>query len=82
MQSRLVYRGSWDSLADQATTTAFFDSKISGNQIIRTPASANIDFGSGGTYQIAVGIERVQKTKLIWAGTRLNHRQCVFVYKK
>jgi hypothetical protein len=24
--------------------------KISGNQIIRTPASANIDPGSGGTY--------------------------------
>jgi hypothetical protein len=57
-------------------------SKISGNQIIRTPASANIDFGSGGTYQIAVEIERVQKTRLIWAGTWLNPRQCVFVYKK
>jgi hypothetical protein len=57
-------------------------SEISGVQIIRTPASANIDFGSGGTYQITVGIERVQKTRLIWPGTWLNLRQCVLVYKK
>jgi hypothetical protein len=27
-----------------------FISKISGDQIIRTPASANVDLGSGGTY--------------------------------
>jgi hypothetical protein len=57
-------------------------SKISGNQIVRTPASANIDPGRGGTYPITVGIERVQKTRFIWAGTWLNPRQCVFVYKK
>ena len=82
MQSRLVYRDSWDSLADQATTTAFFDSKIGGDQVVRTPASANVDPGSGGTYQITVGIERVQKTRLIAAGIWLNSLQRVFVYEK
>ena len=82
MQSRLVYRDSWDSLADQATTTAFFVSKIGGDQVVRTPASANVDPGSGGTYQITVGIERVQKTQLIGASMRLNSPQCVFIYKK
>jgi hypothetical protein len=43
-------------------------SKISGNQIIRTSASANINLGRGGTYQITVGIERVQKARFIGAG--------------
>jgi hypothetical protein len=36
-------------------------SKISGNQIIRTSAFARIELGCGGTYQITVGIERIQK---------------------
>jgi hypothetical protein len=57
-------------------------SEISGNQIVRTPAPANIEPGSGGTYPITVGIERVQKTGFIWPGTWLNPRQCVFLYKK
>jgi hypothetical protein len=57
-------------------------SKISGNQIIRTSASANINLGRGGTYQITVGIERVQKARFIGAGIWLNSPQCVFVYKK
>jgi hypothetical protein len=37
-------------------------SKISGDQIVRTPAAANVDLGSGGAYPITIGIERVQKT--------------------
>jgi hypothetical protein len=56
--------------------------KISGNQIIRTSASADIDPRSGGTYQITVAIERIQKTRLIGARIRLNLSQCVFVYEK
>jgi hypothetical protein len=45
---------------------------MSGDQIIGTSASANIDPGRGGTYQVTVGIERVQKTRLVEAGIRLN----------
>ncbi|SRR6266480_7976046 len=61
------------SLADQAKVRrAGIFSKISGNQIIRTPASANVDLGSGGAYQISVGIERAQKTRVIGAGIWLN----------
>jgi hypothetical protein len=57
-------------------------SKISGNQIVRTSTSANIELGCGGTYQITIGIERVQKTRLIGTGLWLNSPQCIFVYKK
>jgi hypothetical protein len=44
----------------------------SGNQIIRAAASTNIDLSCGGTYQIAVGIKRFQKARLIGAGVWLN----------
>jgi len=37
-----------------------FRSKIIGVQVVRTPASANVDLGSRGAYPVAVGIERVQ----------------------
>jgi hypothetical protein len=57
-------------------------SKISGNKIIRAPASANIDPGRGGTYQITITIERVQKVQLVGARIRLNSPQCVFADKK
>jgi len=57
-------------------------SKISGNQIIRTSTSANIELGCGGTYQITVKIECVQKTRLVEAGIWLNSLQCIFTYKK
>ncbi len=55
---------------------------MSGNQIIRSPASANIDFGRGGTYQITIAIERVQESRRIGAGIWLNALQCIFVYEK
>jgi hypothetical protein len=77
-----LFRRSSNGLADQATTTGFFVSKIGGDQVVRTPASANVDPGSGGTYQTTVGIERVQKTRLIGASIWLNSPQCVFVYEK
>src|ERR1700692_4575928 len=54
-------------------------SEISRNQIIRTSASAKIDLGCGGTYQITVGIESVQKTRFIRAGIGLNSPQLTFV---
>jgi hypothetical protein len=57
-------------------------SKISGNKIVRAPASANIDPGRGGTYQITIAIERVQKARLIGARIWLNSPQCIFAYKK
>jgi hypothetical protein len=57
-------------------------SKISGNKIIRAPASANIDPGRGGTYQITIAIERVQKAQLIGSRIWLNSPQRVFAYKK
>jgi hypothetical protein len=43
-------------------------SEIGGNQIIRAPTSPNIDLGCGGTYQITVEIERVQKARLVGTG--------------
>jgi hypothetical protein len=77
----LLYRSS-NSLADRTTTTGVFVSKIGGDQVVRTSASANVNPGSGGTYQITVGIERVQKTRLVGARIWLNSPQCFFVYEK
>ncbi|OIQ74564.1 hypothetical protein GALL_437830 [mine drainage metagenome] len=56
--------------------------KMSGNQIIRTFASADIDFRCSSTDQITVGIERIQKARLIRAGIRLDSSQCLFVNEK
>jgi len=56
-----VVPGRHDVSGDQITT-GFFALKIGGDQIVRTPASANVDLGSGGAYPITVGIERLQKT--------------------
>jgi hypothetical protein len=68
--------------AKPETALGFIRSKIRGDQIIRTSASANIDPGGGGTYQITIGVERFQKAGLVRAGIRLNSRQCIFVYEK
>jgi hypothetical protein len=57
-------------------------SKIGGNQIIGTSASANIEPRRGGTYQITVGIERFQIARLIGPNIRLNSPQCTFFYKE
>jgi hypothetical protein len=56
--------------------------KIGGNQIIRAPASANIEFGCSGTNQITVGIKHFQKARLIGAGVWLNSPQCIFAYEE
>jgi len=55
---------------------------MSRNQIVRSSASANIDFGCGGTYQITIGIEGIQIARRIGAGIWLNSPQRIFVYKK
>jgi hypothetical protein len=57
-------------------------SKICGEQIVRASASPNIELGCGGTNQITIRIERVQKARLIGLGIWLNSPQRIFVYKK
>ena len=57
-------------------------SEIAGDQVVRAPASANVEPGSGGTYQITVGVERVEKTRFVGLSIWLDALQCVFVYKK
>src|SRR5271154_6780452 len=57
-------------------------SKIGGNQIVRTSASAHIEPGRSSTYQITVAIECIQKARLIGPGIRLNSPQGVFVDEK
>ena len=52
-------------------------SEIRCNQIIRAPASADIESGRGGADQIAVAIERVQKSRFVGANIRLNTLQCI-----
>lgn len=56
--------------------------KMRGKQIIGTSASADIDLRRGGTYQITVGIERIQKARLIGASVWLELPQCIFVNEK
>ena len=56
--------------------------EMSGNQIVRTSASADVDLRRGGAYQITVAIERTQKARLIGAGVRLNSSQRVFAYEE
>ena len=53
-----------------------------GDQVVRTPASANINLGSRGAYQVTVGIERVQKTGLVGAGIWLDVPQRGLVYEE
>jgi hypothetical protein len=59
-----------------------FVSKISGDQIIRTPAAADVHASSGGAYQITVGVERVQETRFVGASIRLKSPQRAFVYEE
>ena len=67
------------SYVDHPCRLRAFVSKIICDQVIRTPASANIHLGSSGAYQVTVGIERVQKARLIEAGIWLNTPQRGFV---
>ena len=49
-----------------------FVSEITGDQVVRTPASANINLGGSSAYPVTVGIERVQETGLVGAGIWLD----------
>jgi hypothetical protein len=67
---------------DRFIKTRVFVSKISGDQIVRTPAAADVHPGSGGTYHITIGIECVQETRFIGVSVRLKSPQRVFLYEK
>ena len=57
-------------------------SKICGDQIVRTPASTDVNLRSRRAYHITVAIERVQETGLVGAGIWLNSPQCALVYEE
>jgi hypothetical protein len=57
-------------------------SKISGDEIIRTPTAADVHPGSSGAYQIAIGIVCIQETRFMGLNIRLNSPQRALVYKK
>jgi len=59
-----------------------FVSEIMGDQVVRTPASANINLGGSSAYHVTVGIERVQKTSLVGAGIWLDILQRGLVYEE
>jgi hypothetical protein len=56
--------------------------KIRSDQIVRTSAAADIELGGGGTDQVAIGIERVQKAGLIGMSSRLDSLQRAFIDEK
>lgn len=53
-------------------------SEISRDQIVRASAPADIKPGGGGTYQITVDIECVQKSRYVGVEIRFNALQCTF----
>jgi hypothetical protein len=63
-------------------TSNVFVSKICGDQIVRSPASADVNLRGCRAYHITVAIERVQETGLIGAGIWLNSLQCALVYEE
>jgi hypothetical protein len=65
-----------------SATSGVIVSKIGGDQIIRTPAAADVHPSSGGAYQITVGVERVQETRFIGLSVRLNSPQRAFIHEK
>ena len=70
------------SAGQTATLPQLSASEISGDQIVRTSASAYVDLGSGGAYPITVEIECIQKARLIRTGIWLKALQRAFVYEK
>lgn len=77
-----TFRYSSSVFADQAELQCEIGSKICGVQIVRAPATAAVDLGSGGTDQVTIGIKRVQKARFIVAGIWLKSLQRAFVYEK
>jgi hypothetical protein len=56
--------------------------EICRKQIVGAPAAADIHPGGGGAYAVAVGVERVQKTRFIGKNIRLKSLQRVFADEK
>jgi hypothetical protein len=59
-----------------------FISKICSDQIVRSPASTDVNLRSRRAYHITVAIERVQEAGLVGAGIRLNSPQSALVYEE
>ena len=59
-----------------------FVSKICGDQIVRSPASTDVNLRSRRAYHITVAIERVQEAGLVEAGIWLNSPQCALLYEE
>ena len=57
-------------------------SEICHNEIVGPPAAADVHPGSGGTYHVTVGIERVQESRLIETNIWLEPLQRVLAYEK
>ena len=57
-------------------------SKICGDQIVRAPASTDVNLCSRRAYHITVAIERVQESGLVGAGIGLNSPQCALFYEE
>ena len=45
----------------------------------KSPTSTDVNLCSRGAYQIAVAVERIQETRLVGAGIRLDSPQCALV---
>ena len=68
---RLISFGEVSYIERRGTNHQAFVSEVIGDQVVRTSASANIDFGCGGTYQITIRIEHFQKARPIGAGLNI-----------
>lgn len=66
-------------LADQINRSF---SKICRDQIVRTPASTDVDLRSRSAYRITVAIERIQEAGLVEPRVRLDSPQRGFVYEE
>ena len=70
-------------LANQAKLArAEIVSEICRNQIVRSPAAADVRLGGSGAYQVTVGVKRAQKTRLIGVNIGLDSLQRVFADEK
>ena len=68
--------------ANQIKSARFKNSKICGDQVVRAPASTDINPRSRRADHITVAIERVEETGLVGAGIRLDSPQCALVYEE
>jgi len=77
-----ICRGGRTSSARSGNGHRTFVSEIMGDQVVRTPASANINLGGSSAYPVTVGIERVQEAGLVGAGIWLDVPERGLVYEE